>query len=413
MIFQQQLKNHNIQLIITNEDKYQNILFEIKKNHIINEIQYNKSYESYWINLENSMNNWAHDQGIKTNIFPSNNLMDPMIIRNKNNQNYKVFTPFWKYLQEQTIDPIISINIDNIKGIDCCIKDIDIQAEYKDFLFHNKSLHQFWKPGENEAQRVLKYFIENNLINYKDFRNFPINDCTSKLSPYLRSGEISSKQVYWAIKNSSIEDSLKEPFLRQLGWREFSFHLLAYYPHMELENLHKEFDNFPWDYNDIFYQCWQNGTTGFPIIDAAMRELKSTGWIHNRLRLIVGSFLTKDLRIHWTKGAQHFWQYLMDADEANNSASWQWVAGCGMDAAPYYRIFNPVIQSSKFDPEGLYIKKWVPELKNVPGKLIHDPWNHNLSIYNENHYPYPIIDHKIAKNITLELYFNFINKKSN
>lgn len=406
--FQKSLEKYNIKMIITNENNYEKILYILKNNYGINGIHYNKSYETYWVQLENNINEWCDHNNIQYKIYPSNNLLNPHEIYNKIGQNYKVFTPFWKHILTQLIPKPFEGELS--QGASINIQDISIEDHYKDFLKNHEYLNNYWIPGEIEGYQRLNDFIHNNLKKYKELRNFPADAVTSKLSPYLRSGEITPRQVYWAVKNSGIDDEISEPFLRQLGWREFSFHLLAHYPHMDTENLHREFDGFPWNYNEKYLEAWKNGMTGYPIIDAGMRELKATGWLHNRLRLIIGSFLTKDLRLHWTQGAEHFWEYLMDADEANNSASWQWVAGCGMDAAPYYRIFNPILQSMKFDPHGIYIKKWIPELKNIDGQLIHDPWNYNLSI---NNYPSPIINHKIAKETTLDLYFGFFSKKNN
>jgi deoxyribodipyrimidine photo-lyase len=406
MQLEKKFQEKEIPFIVTNEKNFEKILYNIKNTYGINLLKYNKSYESYWISMEQFMNNWANENQISLEINPSNTLLNPQTIFNKTGQNYKVFTPFWKHIMTQDIPKPFNGSLG--EGWNCSIKDIDIAQEYQEFFKRHSYLNQYWKPGEENAHKVLENFIKTNLKKYKDGRNFPATPVTSKLSPHLRSGEITSRQIYWMVKNSKIDDELTEPFLRQLGWREFSFHLLAHYPHMNTENLHREYDGFPWNSNDKYLHDWKMGMTGYPIIDAGMRELKSTGWLHNRLRLIIGSFLTKDLRLHWTQGAEHFWEYLMDADEANNSASWQWVAGCGMDAAPYYRIFNPVLQSMKFDPNGIYIKQWIPELRNIDPNLIHDPWSYNLSV---NGYPKPILNHKMAKQTTLDLYFNFFKKE--
>ena len=314
-----------------------------------------------------------------------------------------------------------------LKFINLPIDSINIAKTYDNFLENHKFLHNYWFVGEINSHQQLEDFIINKILNYGKNRDFPRANGCSQLSPALRWGCITDAQIYWMIHHYHhlaildhnniwpipLKPSLPykdplvtEPFIRQLGWRNFSYHLLWHYPSMITENLKKNFDKFPWVTNNIHLNCWKNGQTGFPIVDAGMRQLIATGQIPNRVRMIVASFLTKDLKIHWTEGAKHFWEYLMDADEANNSASWQWVAGCGMDAAPYFRIFNPILQSMKFDPQGLYIKQWIPELAKVNYKYIHDPWNytHDIPIKLGQDYPTPIVDHSIERQKALEYY---------
>ena len=192
-----------------------------------------------------------------------------------------------------------------------------------------------------------------------------------------------------------------EPFLREVGWREFSYYLLYHNPNLPSKEFRKDFASFPWVKNKSHAEAWKNGLTGYPFVDAGMRELKQSGWMHNRVRMVVASFLTKDLLIDWRVGEEWFWEQLVDADLANNSASWQWVAGCGADAAPYFRIFNPITQGEKFDPDGDYIRKWVPELSHLKGKAVHKPWESGEDL---NGYPEPIIDHADARKKALELY---------
>ena len=196
-------------------------------------------------------------------------------------------------------------------------------------------------------------------------------------------------------------------YINELGWREFSHSLINYFPNMLKGNLRKEFDNFPWEKNKKNLQAWKKGITGYPIVDAGMRELNETGWMHNRVRMITASFLVKHLRIHWQEGEKHFRNCLLDFNAANNVAGWQWVAGCGADAAPYFRIFNPILQGEKFDPEGKYIKKWIPELKNVSEKFIHKPWEIKEEIRGLDlgaDYPLPIVDHPKARMAALKAF---------
>lgn len=274
----------------------------------------------------------------------------------------------------------------------------------------------YWSPGEDGAQHKLDEFIELHLNGYKKNRDFPIKNATSRLSPHLHFGEISPWTILRAIELAKLDPSCDfasaEHFLSELGWREFSFYLLYHFPKLPSENFRNEFDAFPWHNDEQLLACWQKGLTGYPIIDAGMRELWATGYMHNRVRMIVASFLTKGLFIDWRLGADWFLDTLVDADLANNSASWQWVAGCGADAAPYFRIFNPVLQSQKFDPEGSYIRLWVPELSQLVSQAIHAPWESIDSerFYLNSHYPMPIINHHEARTRALN-YYNQLKKK--
>ena len=247
---------------------------------------------------------------------------------------------------------------------------------------------------------------------YSDNRDYPIEDSTSKLSMYFARGELSVNEVmFHMIKNKSkINMNDYNKFISQLGWREFSYNILHNFPNLESENFNKKFNNFEWDSNNEFFIKWKRGQTGYPIVDAGMRELYKTGYMHNRVRMITASFLVKDLLVDWRLGREWFEQTLFDHDIANNSAGWQWVAGSGTDAAPYFRIFNPSLQSERFDKEGKYIKKWIPELENIPSKYVHSPWicsSSDLEIYNielGKTYPLPIVNHKAARDRALKLY---------
>ncbi|MEI6531356.1 MAG: FAD-binding domain-containing protein, partial [Chlamydiota bacterium] len=222
-------------------------------------------------------------------------------------------------------------------------------------------------------------------------RDFPSLECTSKLSPHLHFGEISPRQVVYAAQKNA-------KFLSEVGWREFSYYQLSHFPDLPEKSWRPEFVHFPWKNNAHFLEKWQQGQTGYPIVDAGMRELKKTGIMHNRVRMIAASFLIKDLFIPWQTGADWFWQTLVDADLASNSSSWQWVAGCGFDAAPFFRVFNPILQSKKFDPEGLYIKQFVPELAHLSKTFIHEPWDKAPD------YPKPLVNHEEARKKALEAF---------
>jgi deoxyribodipyrimidine photo-lyase len=265
-------------------------------------------------------------------------------------------------------------------------------------------MEPYWTPGEDGALARLRDFTDESIRHYKTGRDRPDLPHVSRLSPHLHFGEISPRQVWFAAGD------LSESFTRQLFWREFSISLLFYNPHLPEKPLQEKFANFAWRHDDDALSRWQRGQTGYPIVDAGMRELWETGTMHNRVRMIAASFLIKDLLIHWTAGEQWFWDTLCDADLANNSASWQWVAGSGADAAPYFRIFNPVTQGMKFDPQGDYVRRWVPELAAMPVKYIHAPWEapddvlSRAGVVPGRTYPAPMVDHAVARDRALALF---------
>jgi deoxyribodipyrimidine photo-lyase len=269
-------------------------------------------------------------------------------------------------------------------------------------------LKESWTPGEEGAQARLREFRKH-LADYTDERNRPDHSGTSRLSPHLHFGEISPRQVWHAVRDSSKSPGA-ETFLTEIGWREFAHHILVHFPKTPDHPLRPGFAKFPWSRSRKSLRDWQRGNTGYPIVDAGMRELWHTGWMHNRVRMIVGSFLTKDLLHSWQEGAKWFWDTLVDADLANNTLGWQWVSGCGADAAPYFRVFNPVLQGKKFDPDGDYVRRWVPELAKLPQKWIHEPWAAEASVLDKagvrlgDTYPDPIVDHSEARQQALEAF---------
>jgi deoxyribodipyrimidine photo-lyase len=253
----------------------------------------------------------------------------------------------------------------------------------------------------------LQDFIKSKITDYGDMRDIPSVEGTSKLSPYLKFGQIHVETIWNKCNEIKNKSTGYRKYINELGWREFSHSLINNFPEMLKGNLRKDFDNFPWVKNEKFLKKWKQGMTGYPIIDAGMRELYETGWMHNRVRMVVASFLVKHLRIHWMEGEKHFKNCLIDYNEASNVAQWQWVAGCGADAAPYFRIFNPILQGEKFDREGIYTKKWVPEIQNMPNEFLYKPWElekkyqEQIKVIIGKDYPLPIVEHATARDAAL------------
>ena len=321
---------------------------------------------------------------------------------------YGVFTPFYRnLLQKRPADTLLR-KPSGMTLADCPQPDNRIDAlGLKPRIPWDAEFHDHWTPGEQGALDQLDRFLQNGLHDYKATRDYPAMPSVSALSPHLHFGEVSPLRV-WREAQMIAAHSNPDPWLRQLCWREFSYHMLVHHEHMCDANLNTRFDAFPWRTDNAKLQRWQRGMTGYPLVDAGMRELWRTGTMHNRVRMVTASFLTKNLLIHWLEGARWFWDCLVDADLANNSFGWQWVAGCGADAAPYFRIFNPVTQSKKFDPEGEYLRRWLPELRGLSNRHIHAPWEADVNelafagVRLDEDYPAPMIELRISRERALE-----------
>lgn len=314
---------------------------------------------------------------------------------------FRIFTPYWKKATAsleptppQPAPRALTVARHEVRSLS--FDDLKLPS---DNPVSYASLRETWSPGEAGASLSLDR-LESVLVNYSSHRDRPDLDATSRLSPHLHFGEVSARQVWHAANDHrTLPDSLRgvAAFLRQLYWRDFSAYLLFHFPDMGEKPLRPEFGYFPWSENSSGLSDWKHGRTGFPIVDAGMRQLRTTGWMHNRVRMIAASFLVKDLMIPWQEGAAWFNETLVDADLANNSASWQWVAGSGTDAAPFFRIFNPVVQGTKFDPNGHYVRRWLPELAGVANDNIHQPWRDRAFASELTDYPQPIVDHAVAR----------------
>jgi len=318
------------------------------------------------------------EQGLHAESFNGALLFEPWQLATKQDQPYRVFTPFWRTALAHWRDhPLLDAPdaIPDLEGDPDGIR-LDIlkllPARDPDAPFL-----QHWTPGEAGAHEALEVFVDGALRGYRSGRDRPDRTGTSRLSPHLHFGEIAPWRIVAALqaRRSAATAADIDACMRELGWREFGHHLLHHFPHSSDRDFNPRFARFEWARPERrALQAWRSGRTGVPIVDAGMRELRHSGWMHNRVRMIAASYLCKHMRQHWREGARWFWETLVDADLAGNTLGWQWVAGTGVDAAPYFRVLNPVAQAAKFDPDGRYVARWVPELAELPLPARHAPW---------------------------------------
>ena len=348
-------------------------------------------------------------RGLNAESFKGNLLVEPWEVETKGGTPYRVFTPFWRAAKEglEVADPISAPS-----SLSCFDGDLTSEKLADWNLLPTRpdwgsKLLDHHSPGETGAMTRLTDFLDGPIEDYAQGRDRPDKDSTSKLSPHLAHGEISPRQIWDACKDN---EYTSRKFLTEIGWREFSYSLLFYNPELATKNFNDGYETMAWDNDDQAYEAWTMGQTGYPFVDAGMRQLWATGWMHNRVRMVVASFLIKHLMIDWRDGEDWFWDTLLEADLASNAASWQWVAGTGADAAPYFRVFNPFGQGEKFDPKGDYVREWVPELRGLPGKYIQTPWTAPDDVLEKagvtlgEDYPEPLVDHKEARERVLAAY---------
>jgi deoxyribodipyrimidine photo-lyase len=362
---------------------------------------WNRRYEPASIAHDHELQATFRERGLAADSFNGNLLFEPGTILNGNGQPFQIFTAFWRACLSKPIAPQSKDAPRNLPSPERWPRSLELaELGLEPAIDWAAGLRETWRPGECGAHAQLKRFRKEALAHYPTGRNEPGDIGTSRLSPHLHFGEISPRQVWNAVVGGH---EAGEAYLRQIGWREFAYHLLYHHPESPEQALRQEFAAFPWKTNSRTLKAWQRGKTGYPLVDAGTRELWRTGWMHNRVRMVASSFLVKHLLISWQLGAAWFWDTLVDADLANNTLGWQWVAGCGADAVPYFRIFNPVIQGEKFDPAGEYVRRWVPELAKLPDDWLHKPWKAPASILREagvtlgRTYPFPIVDHVEAR----------------
>ena len=367
-------------------------------------VHLSRGYAPWGIALETRLNNALTAEGCTLRRFGGRLLFEPEEVATRGGAPFKVFTPFWRRCLElnqpaghtpapERIEPPESWP----EGL--VLDALGLMPSAPDW---SGGLQETWQPGEAGALDRLQQFVECAADGYQKNRDIPSIVGTSRLSPHLRWGEISPRLVWQTAKRPDTNLRGGDAYLRELGWRDFSHHLLFHFPRLPTAPLREPFAAISWRNATDDLQRWQRGRTGYPIVDAGMRELWHTGWMHNRVRMVAASFLVKHLLVDWRLGAAWFMDTLVDADPANNSAGWQWVAGCGTDAAPYFRVFNPTLQGEKFDTDGAYVRQWVPELRAIDGKILHEPWK--LPPEKAPDYPDPMIDHKAARTRALDAF---------
>jgi len=410
------IHEHGNSLIIRQGDTLKTLI-ELCQQTGANKIYWNRLHEPQARNLESQLIAALTKHGIQTQSFNSQLLYNPDAILNKSGKPYRVFGAFWKACQQRGFATDTLPMPESMTAIDKTLP--GLTPEQLDLLPNipwDSGLKTTWRVGETHAHNLLEDFCEDRLQTYSLSRDYPAESSTSRLAPQLHFGEISARQVAATIQGHAACNTqpglqnAAEHFIRELGWREFAHYILFHFPN----TIHEPFDDryraFPYNKDSQILSAWQKGQTGFPIVDAGMRELWHSGSMHNRVRMIVASLLTKHAQIHWLEGARWFWDTLVDADLASNTLNWQWVAGCGVDAAPYFRVFNPVSQSQRFDPAGHYLRQWLPELASLPDKHIHTPWQAPTAVLAKaeitlgDTYPLPLLDLKLGRAQALASY---------
>lgn len=397
------------------------VITDIVKQTKADKVVWNRLYEPWSIARDKALKADLGEKGIEAESFAADMIREPWEVETKAGKPFSVFSPFWRAMQ-QLGDPPTPLPVpDGVEfyGGAVASDGLDDWALLPSKPNWASEFETVWVPGAEGAAQQMATFLSGPINDYSEGRNFPARGATSLMSAPLRFGEVSPRQLWHATRSAMeagyVHDSAGWSFLRELGWRDFNRHLLYYNPHTVTDNFRDNFDSFPWRDDDASFTAWTQGRTGYPLVDAGMRELWRTGIMHNRVRMVVASFLVKHLLIDWRRGEAWFRDTLVDADLANNVGGWQWTAGCGADAAPYFRVFNPFSQGEKFDPEGDYVRKWVPEIGALPDKYLHKPWEAPDDVLAQagvvlgKTYPAPIVEHAAARQRALDAFNSIKN----
>jgi deoxyribodipyrimidine photo-lyase len=403
------------QLIVLSSSDPLVTLRELCQQHDATQVVWNRRYEADLRVLDARVKRGLREAGIGAESYQDALLVEPHTIGTGDGKPYKVYTPFWKTCQNREPKSPIAVPLSQLRLVKTSPKSVSIESLglLPKHAWHKK-MDASWRVGEKAGLEQMRAFLRGGAAHYDEHRDLPGENGTSRMSPYLHWGHVSPRTVAHELKQAQdVTQGGPLVYLKELYWREFAYNVLYHFPHTPTEPLRPEFKDFPWQADETVLKRWQHGQTGYPIVDAGMRELYATGWMHNRVRMVVASFLVKHLLQPWQDGARWFWDTLVDADLASNTLGWQWSAGCGADAAPYFRIFNPLLQSRKFDADGNYLKHWLPELESLHAEYLHAPWEapgsvlRGAGIRMGKDYPEPIIDHSMARARALKAFDQF------
>ncbi len=397
--------------LILQTGKAEEILPALANRLKIDTLYFGRTYDPFSRATQHAVENAFCKEAIKIESFNASLLQEPWEIKNGSGKPFQVFTPYWRKCRSGIYKETSNYSTKDLCFIKSSAESLPIEklGLLPDHGWSEK-LSNHWEVSENAGHKLIRRTTEEVTRSYATARNIPSRDGTSRLSPYLAWGLVSPKQICEAVLASDNDGGVRgeNKYLVEIGWREFSYHLLYHFPQIPDQPLREKYAAFPWRNDPSQLSAWQFGNTGYPMVDAGMRQLYETGWMHNRVRMVVASFLVKHLLLSWQDGARWFWDTLVDADLASNTQGWQWAAGCGADAAPYFRIFNPITQGEKFDAKGEYTRKWIPSLKQLPGKWIFKPWEAPpdllliSDVFLGNNYPHPCVDHKEGRTRALE-----------
>jgi len=408
----QQIKSYGGTLILGDPNTPASSQIEsLVQQHSVEAVLWNRLYEPSAVQRDTQIKSALKQQGLHVQSFNSNILFNPTQICNKSGKPFRVFTPFWKHLRELEVECLDDSYLDDLTFTgtsERTLADYQLLPEIK----WDSGFYTHWNPTRQGALERLDQFLPQKAILYASDRDRPDLDGTSQMSPYLHFGQIGPRELLHRLRASG-HPTIEDGITRQLFWREFAHHLLLHFPTTPTQALYEKYQLFPWEEDPDLLRAWQTGQTGFPIVDAGMRQLWRTGWMHNRVRMIVGSFLVKHLLQPWQAGAEWFWDTLVDANLANNTLGWQWIAGSGADGAPYFRVFNPITQGQKFDTTGEYVRQWCPELAKLPQKYLHCPFDAPplelaaAGVSLGHNYPHPVISHSDGRTKALDAFAKF------